>query len=69
MPRRWSPSCSSPSGFTAAPQSWSEVVHTRLATLPIAEVVHGALLTYDLPDLAATLAAKLKPEARTKEKP
>jgi len=39
--------------------SWSGIIHTRLAKLPIAQVVHGALLTYDLPDLAKTLGAKL----------
>ena len=41
------------------PHAWSAVVHTRLARLPISAVVHGALLTYDLPDLAATLGGKL----------
>lgn len=46
------------------PRAWSAVLHTRLARLPISQVVHGALLTYDLPDLAATLGAKLMPESR-----
>ena len=41
------------------PHAWSEVIHVRLAKLPISQVVHGALLTYDLPDLVATLGAKL----------
>jgi len=41
------------------PHSWSAVIHERLAKLPITDVVHGALLDYDLPDLAATLGAKL----------
>ena len=45
--------------LSRSPRSWSAVVHTRLAKLPISQVVHGALLTYDLPDLAATLGAKL----------
>ncbi len=39
--------------------AWSAVIHTRLARLPISQVVHGALSDYDLPDLAATLGAKL----------
>ncbi|MGA2255632.1 MAG: alpha/beta hydrolase family protein [Thermoguttaceae bacterium] len=45
--------------LSRAPPSWSAVVHVRLAKLPISQVVHGALLTYDLPDLTATLGAKL----------
>ena len=36
-------------------RAWAGMVHTRLAELPISQVVHGALATYDLPDLAATL--------------
>ncbi len=41
------------------PLTWSGVVRTRLAKLPITQVVHGALLTYDLTDLMQTLGAKL----------
>ncbi|MGA2034951.1 MAG: alpha/beta hydrolase family protein [Thermoguttaceae bacterium] len=48
--------------LSRAPHSWSAVVHARLAKLPISQVVQGALLTYDLPDLAATLGAKLTQE-------
>lgn len=35
--------------------SWSDVVHTPLATNQFENVVHGGLRTYDLPDLLATL--------------
>ena len=42
------------------PQSWAAVIHTRLASLPISQVIHGALLTYDLPDLATMLGTKLR---------
>jgi cephalosporin-C deacetylase-like acetyl esterase len=35
--------------------SWSDVVQTPLAVNRFANVVHGALKTYDLPDLMATL--------------
>ena len=45
--------------LSRAPKSWSAVIHVRLAKLPISQVVHGALLTYDLPDLAASLGVKL----------
>ncbi len=37
--------------------SWSDVVHTPLARNQLANVVHGALRTYDLPDLLDTLPA------------
>ncbi len=55
--------------LSRALHSWSEVVHARLAKLPISQVVHGALLTYDLPDLAATLGTTLKIELRADRKP
>jgi len=35
--------------------SWSDVVHTPTAANQFANVVHGALKVYDLPDLLATL--------------
>jgi len=38
--------------------SWHDVVHTPLARNQFANVVHGALKTYDLPDLLATLPPK-----------
>lgn len=40
--------------------SWAEVVRTPLARNQFANVVHGALRVYDLPDLAATLGDKLR---------
>lgn len=40
--------------------SWAEVVRTPLARNQFVHVVHGALRLYDLPDLAATLGAKLR---------
>jgi len=40
-------------------RSWAEVVRTPLARNQFANVVHGALRVYDLPDLAATLGKKL----------
>ena len=36
--------------------SWSDVVRTPLATNQFENVVHGALTTYDLPDLLSTLS-------------
>ena len=36
--------------------SWSDVVRTPLATNQLINVVHGALRTYDLPDLLAALS-------------
>ena len=38
--------------------SWSEVVRTPLSRDQLANVVPGALASYDLPDLAATLAPR-----------
>lgn len=35
--------------------SWREVVRSPLTPHPLANIVHGALRVYDLPDLAATL--------------
>ena len=37
--------------------SWSNVVRTPLAKNQFANLVHGALRTYDLPDLVGTLSA------------
>ena len=42
--------------------SWASVIHCRLTRLQYANVVHGALLEYDLPNLAATLGDKLTVE-------
>jgi len=42
--------------------SWASVVHCRLTRLQYANVVHGALREYDLPNLAATLGDKLTVE-------
>ena len=39
--------------------SWASVIRCRLTRLQYANVVHGALLEYDLPNLAATLGDKL----------
>ncbi len=55
--------------FSRTPHAWAAVVHTRLAKLPISQVVYGALLTYDLPDLAATLGTKLTQESPAAGKP
>jgi dienelactone hydrolase len=41
-----------------APVPWSGAVHSRQPKLGTAEVVHGALAAYDLPDLAASLGKK-----------
>jgi hypothetical protein len=38
--------------------SWSDVVRTPLARHQLASVVPGVLASYDLPDLAATLAPR-----------
>jgi dienelactone hydrolase len=51
------------------PLSWSGVVRTRLAKLPITQVVHAALLTYDLPDLVRTLGAKVTIDLSADGKP
>jgi len=42
--------------------SWASVVHCRLTSLQYANAVHGALLEYDLPNLATTLGDKLAVE-------
>jgi hypothetical protein len=39
--------------------SWSNVIHNRLNRDLVTHVVHGALLHYDLPNLAAALGDKL----------
>ncbi|HNR32527.1 MAG TPA: hypothetical protein PKI11_16680, partial [Candidatus Hydrogenedentes bacterium] len=44
-------------------RSWAEVVHTWPTDNQLINAVHGALTVYDLPDLAATLGAKLTIEA------
>ena len=49
--------------------SWSVVIHSRLVRVPAAQIVHGALKTYDLPDLAATLEDRLTVERPTDGKP
>jgi hypothetical protein len=42
--------------------SWSKAIHTPLTPIPLDQIVHGALTTYDLPDLAASLGKKLVAE-------
>ena len=42
--------------------SWASVIRCRLTSLQYVNVVHGALLEYDLPNLAATLGDKLTVE-------
>ena len=49
--------------------SWSGVVYSRLTQVQAAQIVHGALTTYDLPDLAATLGGKLTVEQAVDGKP
>jgi hypothetical protein len=44
------------------PAPWSGVVRSRLTQVPMADVVHGALLTYDLPELAAAPGTRLSVE-------
>lgn len=39
--------------------SWSDVIHRRLTKNQLVNTVHGALKTYDLPDLAVLLGDKL----------
>jgi hypothetical protein len=39
--------------------SWSDVIHRRLTKNQLVNTVHGALKTYDLPDLAALVGDKL----------
>ncbi|MHC4404260.1 MAG: alpha/beta hydrolase family protein [Planctomycetota bacterium] len=46
-------------------EAWSAVIHSPLTRLPAAQIVHGALQTYDLPDLAATLDDRLTVEQPT----
>jgi hypothetical protein len=43
-------------------KSWSNVVRSRMTRNQLANAVHGALQTYDLPDLAATLGRRLAVE-------
>jgi hypothetical protein len=42
--------------------SWSSVIESGLSRNQLLNTVHGALTLYDLPDLAATLGAKLSIE-------
>jgi dienelactone hydrolase len=42
--------------------SWSNIIELGLSRNQLVNTVHGALTTYDLPDLAATLADKLTTE-------
>ena len=49
--------------------SWSAVIRSRLARVPAAQIVHGALKTYDLPGLAATLEGRLTVEQPTDGEP
>lgn len=49
--------------------SWSAVVHSGRTQVQPAHIVHGALLKYDLPDLAATLDGRLTVEQPTDGKP
>ena len=42
--------------------SWSNVIHSRVNKDMVMYVVHGALLHYDLPNLAAVLGNKLTVE-------
>jgi hypothetical protein len=42
--------------------SWASMIHCRLTRLRHANVVHGAVLGYDLPNLAATLRDRLTVE-------
>jgi len=49
--------------------SWSAVIHSRLTRVQAAQIVHGALQQYDLPDLAATLDGRLTVEQPTDGKP
>jgi len=42
--------------------SWSNVVHNRMTHNQLINMVHGALVAYDLPDLVATLGEKIKVE-------
>ena len=42
--------------------SWSNVIHARVLKGQVTNAVHGALAVYDLPDLRATLGAKLMVE-------
>jgi hypothetical protein len=43
-------------------RSWSTIVHERLNRNQVANVVHGALMHYDLPNLEATLGSKVAVE-------
>lgn len=49
--------------------SWSSVIYSRLTQVQGSQIVHGALTTYDLPDLAATLGGKLTVEQVVDGKP
>jgi len=49
--------------------SWSGVIYSRLTQVQGSQIVHSALTTYDLPDLAATLGGKLTIEQPVDGKP
>lgn len=49
-------------------RAWADVVHARLTNAEMADVVHGALRTYDLPNLVAVLGDKVKIEDPTNGK-
>jgi hypothetical protein len=41
-------------------ESWAQIVHAKTSEGSLIHVVHGALTTYDLPDLRRVLGEKLK---------
>jgi len=49
--------------------SWSGVIYSRLTQVQGSQIVHGALMTYDLPDLAAMLGGKLTIEQAVDGRP
>lgn len=55
--------------LTRSLASWSAVIHSRLTQVQAVHIVHGALQTYDLPELAATLDGRLTVEQPTDGKP
>jgi hypothetical protein len=40
--------------------SWSNVVQTGYVATPYVSLVHGALTTYDLPDLVGAIEGKVR---------
>jgi len=49
--------------------SWSGALHSRLTGVQPGQIVYGALRTYDLPDLAATLGTTLSVQEPTDGRP